>query len=121
MKTFKNKRRLRKIKKFGKKVGIAIIFLAVSYLLSLLSFYLYTKLSQILQPVEKGFLGFAIIGLITGLFAVLVSFFNKRLVLTVVISFFIDCLVDSVVLYAIGSYLGHTRGVIMIDLRYILN
>jgi len=81
-------------------VGIAIIFLVVSYLLSLLSFYLYTKLSQILQPVEKGFWGFAIIGLIAGLIAVLVSFLNKRLIPTIVISFGVDCLVDSVILYS---------------------
>ena len=100
MKTYKQLRRARKLKKFGKKIGIAILFLAVSYLLSLLSFYLYTKLSQILQPVEKGFLGFAIIGLIAGIIAILVSFLNKRLILTVVISFAIDCLVDSVILYS---------------------
>ena len=39
MQTYKSKRRLRKIKKFGKRVGIAIFFLGISYLLSLLSFY----------------------------------------------------------------------------------
>jgi len=100
MKTYSQLRRIRKIKKFGKKVGIAILFLVVSYLLSLLSFCLYTKLSQVLQPVEKGFSGFAIIGLIAGLVAILVSFLNKRLILTVVISFGIDCLVDSVLLYS---------------------
>jgi copper(I)-binding protein len=100
MKTYKQLRRARKLKKFGKKVGIAILFLGISYLLSLLSFYIYTQLSQILQPVEKGFLGFAIIGLIAGLVAVLVSFLNKKLILTVVISFAIDCLVDSVILYS---------------------
>lgn len=100
MKTYRQLRRERKLKKFGKKVGIAILFLGISYLLSLLSFYLYTKLSQILQPVEKGFLGFAIIGLIAGFIAILVSFLNERLMLTVVISFAIDCLVDSVILYS---------------------
>src|SRR4030042_3923756 len=100
MKTYKQLRRVRKIKKFGKKVGIAILFLGISYLLSLLSFYIYTQLSQILQPVEKGFLGFAIIGLIAGLIAILVSFLNRKLMLTIVISFAIDCLVDSVILYS---------------------
>lgn len=100
MKTYRQLRRTRKIKMFGKKVGIAILFLGISYLLSLLSFYLYTKLSQVLQPVEKGFIGFAVIGLIAGLIAILASFLNKRLILTVVISFAIDCLVDSVVLYS---------------------
>lgn len=98
---YKNKRRLRKIKKFGKKLSRAVIFLVVSYLLSLFSFYLYTYLSQILQPEEKGFLGFAIIGLIAGFIAILVSLVNKRLTLTVVISFFIDCLVDSFFLFSI--------------------
>lgn len=78
---------------------MAIVFLVVSYLLSLLSFYLYTQLSQILQPVEKGFLAFTVIGLVAGFLAVLVSLVNKRLLLTVVISFFIDCLVDCVVWY----------------------
>src|SRR3989344_998643 len=99
MKTYKGKRRLRKIKKFGKKVGIAILFLGISYLLSLLSFYLYTKLSQILQPAEKGFLGFGIIGIIAGFLALLISLANKQLVLTVVISFLVDCLVDSIILF----------------------
>jgi len=100
MEKYKYKRRIRKIKKFGKKLSTAIIFLVVSYLLSLFLFYLYTQLSQILQPEKKGFLGFAIIGLIAGFVAVLVSFVNKRLILTVVISFFIDCLVDSIFLYS---------------------
>lgn len=100
MKTYKYKRRIRKIKKFGKKLGIALIFLVVSYLLSLFSFYLYTQLSQILHPEEKGFLGFALIGLIAGFIALLVSLVNKRLILTVVISFFIDCLVNSIFLFS---------------------
>jgi hypothetical protein len=96
------RRRLTKpaIIRFGKMVGVAIIFLGVSYLLSLFSFYIYTKLSQVLQPIEIGFLGFAIIGLVAGLVAVLVSLVNKRLILTVVISFFIDCLIDSIFLYS---------------------
>ncbi|MFA5827950.1 MAG: hypothetical protein WC841_01115 [Candidatus Shapirobacteria bacterium] len=100
MQTYKQLRRTRKLKKFGKKVVIAILFLGISYLLSLLSFYIYTQLSQILQPAEKGFLGFAIIGVIAGLVAVLVSFANKRLVLTVVISFLVDCLVNSIILFS---------------------
>jgi len=96
----KDKRRKRKIRKFGKKLGIAMIFLVVSYLLSLLSFYLYSQLSRVLHPEEKGFLGFAIIGLIAGLIAVLISLANNRLILTIVISFLIDCLVDSIFLYS---------------------
>lgn len=95
----KDKPRLRKIKKIGKKLGIALIFLIASYFLSLLSFYLYTQLSRFLHPEEKGFLGFAIIGLSAGFITVLVSLVNKRLILTVVISFFIDCLVNSILLY----------------------
>ena len=100
MEKYKYKRRIRKIKKFGRKLSTAILFLVVSYLLSLFSFYLYIQLSQILQPEEKGLLGFAIIGLIAGFIAVLVSLVNRRLILTVVISFFIDCLVDSLFLYS---------------------
>jgi len=100
MQTYRQLRRTRKLKKIGEKVGIIIIFLVISYVVSLISFFLYKNLSQILQPVEKGFLGFAIIGLIAGIFAVLISLVNKRLQLTVVISFFVDCLVESVLLFS---------------------
>lgn len=97
---YKYLRRKREIIKFGKKLGIAAIFLVVSYLLSLFSFYLYTQLSQILHPEYKGFFGFVIIGLVAGFIAVLVSLVNKRLILTIIISFFIDCLVDSILLFS---------------------
>ena len=100
MEKYKYKRRIRKIKKFGKKLGIVAIFLVVSYLLSLFSFYLYTQLSQILLPETKGVFGFAAIGLIAGFVSILVSFINNRFILTVVISFFIYCLVDSVLLFS---------------------
>jgi copper(I)-binding protein len=93
-------RRKRKIIKFAKKLGITAIFLVASYLLSLFSFYLYTQLSQILHPEYKGFLEFVIIGLVAGFIAVLVSLVNKRLILTIIISFFIDCLVDSILLFS---------------------
>lgn len=99
MKKFKSELRIRRRIKFGKKLGLVIIFFAASYLLSLFSFFLYTQLSKILSPESKGFLGFVIIGLIAGLFALLVSLVNKRFLLTVVISFIIDCLVNSVFLY----------------------
>jgi len=100
MKNFKYLRRIRKIKKFGRKLALAFIFLAVSYLISLISFYLYIHLSQILMPEEKGFTGFAIIGLIAGFEAILISLVNKRFVLTVAISFLIDCIVDSICLFS---------------------
>ena len=93
-------RRIRKINKFGKKLSIVILFLVVSYLLSLFSFFLYNQLSEILMPENRSFLGFAIIGFIAGFVAVLVSFVNNRFILTVVISFIIYCLIDSFLLFS---------------------
>lgn len=97
---YKYERRVRKIKKFGKKLSIVIIFLVVSYFISLFSFSLYAQLSQILLPETKGFLGFAIIGLIAGFVAILASFINNRFIITVAISFFIYCLIDSFLLFS---------------------
>ena len=100
MKNFKYLRTTRKLKKFGKKLSIVVIFLVISYLISLASFYLYIYLSKVLMPVYKNILGFAVIGLVAGLEVVLISLINKKFVLTVVISFIIDCLVDSILLFS---------------------
>jgi copper(I)-binding protein len=93
---YKNKRRLRKIKKFGTKIGFALIFLAASYLLSYFSFFLYIKLTEILLPVNNIFFRLAAIGLAAGTLTVITSLIDKRFMLTVIISFLIDCIVDSV-------------------------
>lgn len=93
-----SKQKINKIKKFGKRLKTYIFSFIVSYLLSLFSFYMYTQLSQTL-PQEKGFLEFAIIGLIAGIVSVLVSFISNQFMLTVVISFIIYCLIDSFSLF----------------------
>lgn len=121
MKTYRQLRRERKLKKFGKKIGIAILFLGISYLLSLLSFYVYTQLSQILQPVDKGFVGFAVIGLIGGFITIIVSFLNKKLMLTVAISFAINCLADSVVLYSkLGTQVAQYLSGLLVSMTSVL-
>jgi copper(I)-binding protein len=95
----KHEWKIRKIKKFGKRLSNYIFSFIISYLLSLFSFYVYTQLSQILLTEKKDFPGFIIIGLTAGLISVLVSFVSSQYILTVVISFIIYCLIDSFSLF----------------------
>jgi copper(I)-binding protein len=100
MKSIREIGKSRKLRRFREKVVSAVIFLAISYAVSLVSFLIYSYLTNILAPIINGFGEFFIIGLAAGAVSLMVALLHKRFVVTVVLSFVIDCLVESIFLYA---------------------